>query len=63
MYRFPNPDISRAGRGGAAHGGAAGRGGADGSVRPGVNRSYSLQIIEQPFRTILQKHKQSISPL
>ena len=42
--RIQNPDIPRAGRGGAAHGGAAGRCGvgrdADGSVRPEDNRSF-----------------------
>ena len=60
-----NPDIPRAIRGGAAHGGAArGRAGwdADGSVRPENNRtSYPPDNRREPSWACLWKHEQTNS--
>ena len=66
ISRIPNPDISRAGRGGMTHGRAAGRGGAgrdaDRLLRPGHNRaSCTPGHRGQLSRTIPRKHEQAKS--
>ena len=65
--RIQNPDIPRAGRVGAAHGGAAGRGGAGQDRTPtdrfdqktSVPRTFQVQHRRQLSWTSFQKHKQA----
>ena len=69
ICRIQNPDTPRAGRVGAAHGGAAGRGGAGSDGTP-VGRSgqeTTLRFFSSEWRTLsltsLRKHEQSNSYL